>query len=199
MYRRVIMVCVATAALAAYAAEYELKWDTGEWGMTVVSSKGRDLWYANDFDVSTLKAEWRVKAMRVYCDRRWPNGVWDGYRVALFDLIGGVPGTIIWPSGGKPKYVKPNISGEAGWCRFGVEWALPASKKTFLAAMEQYYDPPKCDGLCSDNEMYNKGHTWRHYKTWERYYWHNFMMRVVVGEASAVLPASLGRVKALYR
>ncbi len=199
MYRWVILVCAAAAALAAYATEYELKWDNGKWQLSIASQKGKDVWCGNDFDVSTLKADSRIKTMRVFCRRDWPNNKWDGFRIAYFGFKGGVPASIIWPESAVPKWVKPTGPGSTLWADFGVNWVLPQGRFKFLAAVEQFYNYPNCDVPCFDTEMYNKGHTWRNYPAWEVYPFHNFMVRVVVEEASAAAPASLGRVKALYR
>lgn len=192
------MVCATTAVLAAYGTEYELKWDNGEWQLSIAAQKGKDVWWGNDFDVSTLKADWRIKTTRVFCRRDWPNNKWDGFRIAYFGFTGGIPDSIIWPENAEPKWVKPTGTEKMFWSDFGVNWALPRGRFKFLAAVEQFYNYPDCDAPCFDSEMYNKRHTWRNYPVWEVYKYHNLMVRVIVEEATAAAPASLGRIKALY-
>lgn len=183
--------------------EYELKWDTGVPHSRFCWYSGAGSWVANDFDVSTLKTS-HIKLTRlgVYSQAWWPNGRWDGFRVALW---GGRGRCIIWPESGKAKYVKP--SGTEGWKWFDVNWTLPKWNYLFLAAMEQRYNYPNCDPFYVDDNPTFRRHSWERYGgLWYRFetmwepYW-NIMIRVYV-ETGHTFPGvqstSLGRVKALY-
>jgi hypothetical protein len=139
----------------------------------------------------------------VYSQSGWPNGRWDGFRIALY-AFRRVPGDIIWPESGTPKYVKP--SGYEGWKWFNVNWVLPKSSYSFMAGMEQRYNHPNCDPFHVDNNPTYSGHSWLLHRglwfpwqPWDVY--RNIMIRVRV-ETGRTFPGvettSVGRVKALY-
>jgi hypothetical protein len=198
---RLIVAFITFSSVNAYGAEYELKWDTGVWGGSSAYANGKDLWWGNDFGVSTLKGDWRIKDVRVYCSQ-WPNGRFDGFRIALFELVGSTPGNIIWPPGGTPRWVKPTGPRQKLWCAFGVNWALPRDNVRFLAAVEQFYNYPNCDPVSHDDAFQRgQGHSWIKLNgRWINYdkEHENIMLRVVVIEATAVTPISFGKVKAVY-
>jgi hypothetical protein len=187
-------------------AEYELKWDTGVPRWQICWYTGAGAWAINDFDVSTLKSTHVILTrLGVYSQPAWPNGRWDGFRIALY-AFRRVPGERIWPEGGKPKFVKPSAPG--GWQWFIVNWTLPRANYSFMAGMEQYYDYPNCDPYCVDDNPIPHGHSWVYYGgMWgypvEPFHWPymNNMIRVRV-ETGHTFPrveaASVGRVKALY-
>jgi hypothetical protein len=184
--------------------EYELKWDTGVPRWALCYYTGRDSWAANDFDVSTLKSSHvLLTRLGVYSLSAWPNGRWDGFRIALWGTKGLC---IIWPESGRPKYVKP--SGPKGWQWFNVNWVLPKWNYSFMAGWEQYYNYPNADAFCSDNNPTFRGHSWWRYQgTWAPWGerpgspYINYMIRVYV-ETGHTFPGveatSIGRVKALY-
>ena len=139
-----------------------------------------------------------VKNLRIYCYRGWPNQELDGFRIAIFDFESGVPGEMLWPHDGNPKWVRPEMACVEGWCDFSVMW-VPRDVR-FVAAWEQYYDLPDCDAASFDTGPWRGGHTWhRENGEWKKVEGKNLMLRVIVDAGGAVAPASLGRVKALYR
>ena len=143
----------------------------------------------------------RIRFIRVFCCLEQPNGKWDGFRIAIFDFSVGVPGEIVWPESGTPKWVIPNIDENFAWCDFDVLWvAYPY--RSVVAAQEQFFDWPECDAACFDDYGTVQAHTW--FKTssaagWARYEGPNLMLRLVLDVIGRVDPSSLGRIKALYR
>jgi hypothetical protein len=186
-----------------YDSTVELKWDIGigNWWLVWITASG--IYVGVDFDISTIKTYSGVKTFRIALRNDWPNQGWDGGRIALFSAQGGVPGSIIWPTSGTPKYVLP--TGASGWQEFDVSWVLPGAKR-FLAAWEQFYNYPNCDPFNLDNNTTFTGHSWRYVGgAWEPMTssidpYRNITIRVVVDNEQnpAVMPASVGRVKALY-
>jgi hypothetical protein len=142
---------------------------------------------------------WYVKYLRIYCHREEPNEQWDGFRIALFAFQNGVPGEMMWPQSGEPKWVRPEIGYQAGWYDFPVDWYLPVN--SFVAAWEQFYDPPDCDAISFDDGGWCCERTWRRGEgVWSKMDCSaNLMVRVYAELMGGVAPASLGRVKALYR
>lgn len=198
------VIIIAVTALAAAGAvrgtEYELKWDTGEVGTRAVAlNAGAGYWFANDFDVSTLKAR-RVSRLKIMSA---PAGEWDGFRIAFFEFDQ-APGKIIWPTSGVPKFVKGYGNGKVVWCEFGIGWTLPEGMTTFAVGQEQFFLPPRCDQFCLDDDVEHRYHTWQKdpHRDWRlfRNVWpgKNLMLRVILTGDTAVHPTSLGRVKALY-
>jgi hypothetical protein len=79
-----------------------------------------------------------------------------------------------------------------------VEWYPPTN--SFVAAWEQFYDSPECDAASFDDGGWHCEHSWYGYDgLWSKLDAANFMLRVRADIIGAVAPASLGRVKALYR
>jgi hypothetical protein len=144
---------------------------------------------------------WYVKYLRIYCHRGGPNEneEWDGFRIAIFDFEDAVPGKILWPTNGEPLWVRPEIGSYCGWYDFRVDWMGPWN--VFLAAVEQYYDPPNCDAVSFDAGSWQSEHTWYAVDgAWMRFdQGTNLMLRVQAELQGGVAPSSLGRVKALYR
>ena len=187
----------------------ELMWDMGRWRWALVWRTGAGAWVGNDFDVSTIKTYGGVKTYRTYSWASWPNGRWDGFRIAIYSFGGGVPGSIMWPTSGSPKFVI--ATGDLGWHDFDVSWVLPGTKR-FVAAQEQFYnspDPGADPFMVDDNPTFVR-HSWMYYGgKWELFPeiknppvapYRNVMVRVLVDNAQnpAVAPTSIGRVKALY-
>ena len=187
------------AASPTFDGTLELKWDNGIpiWLITYYTGSGS--WVGNDFDISTISAYRNVESMRIFSGPTWPNGRWEGWRLGIYSFTA-VPGSLLWG----PKYVIGTSSNYA-WNNFAVNWTLPAPNTAFVAALEQFYDYPNMDAHCVDNNLTFLRHTWLYYGgTWGPYSnskgYYNLMLRVVVNnETLAVAPASLGRVKALYR
>lgn len=186
-----------------YDATFELKWDSGAGRWMVHWYTGADSWVGNDFDVSTIKTYGGIKTYRTQ-SRLWPNQRWDGFRIAIYAFGGGVPGSMMWPTSGTPKFVMPS-GPEAGWKDFDVNWVLPGTKR-FMAAQEQFYNGPEyCDPYIIDNNLTFMGHSWQYYEgSWKPLEgfagYRNLMVRVIVDNEQnpAVAPSSIGRVKALY-
>jgi hypothetical protein len=177
----------------------ELRWDNGNVSYLMCFYTGAGTWLANDFDLSQIPEYTRVTRIRVYTSPAWPNGKWDGFRIGIYSFTGSVPGSILWG----PKFVKPALT-SAGWANLAVAWTLPAAQLRFAAGVEQYYNYPQCDGHAIDNNRTFRQHSWLYYAgSWSPYTnsvgYRNLMIRVRVSDVySAVVPSSIGRVKALY-
>lgn len=221
---RVLVISTALAAAAAFAADYvverapshfgalappgcdatlELKWDSGTTKYWVAWYTGAGSWAGNDFDISTVGAYSRVKALRFMTCVEWPNAHWEGFRVGIY-LFSGVPGELLWPTGGGGYFFKP--TGPTGWKDVPVDWKLPYGVKRFVGAVEQYYDYRNCDPFFIDDNPTFLGHSWQYYGGRWRLFsqsqflpYRNVMVRVVVEDTVAITPTSIGRVKALYR
>jgi hypothetical protein len=180
--------------------EVELAWDNGRPGLARYYYTGAGVWYGNDFDVSTLTTYNWISLLRVYSDPHWPNSRWDGFRVALYAFTGGQPGELLRG----PEFGIGDSPGR-GWCDVAVKWDIPAGVTAFVAAVEQFYNHPNCDPFTFDDNLTFQRHSWLYSQgTWREAPpggpgYRNFMARVVVADAEpAILPTSLGRVKALY-
>jgi hypothetical protein len=184
----------------------ELKWDNGTTYWWLAWYTGADMWVGCDFDVSTIKTYGGLKTMRVRLRSDWPNTGWDGGRIAVYSFAGGVPGAMIWPTSGNPRFVMPTGANGA-WQDFDVSWVLPGIKK-FLPAWEQFYDHPACDPFATDNSTIFSGHSWLYSSgSWQPYQvtgvtapYRNVCVRMIVDNEQnpAIAPSSIGRVKALY-
>jgi hypothetical protein len=191
-------------------ATLELKWDNGTRRWSVAWYTGGDSWVGNDFDVSTLKTSYaKILKYKYYTRGAWPNIGWDGMRFAFYAFRGGVPGSMLWPTGGSPYFFKPSGGIQAHiWVEFDIDWTCPSVK--FLAAQEQFYNWPTCDPFAVDLNPTNLGHSWQYYNgAWSPLElnfegvgpYRNLMIRVWVEtgqEFPGVEPSSIGRVKALY-
>lgn len=182
----------------------ELKWDTGVRGLGLAWYTGAGSWVANDFNISTVKTYPWIGYIRIYSSTAWPNTIWDGMRYAIFGFSGGVPGSFMWG----PYFYRPTTG--TGWCwvDLPVQWILPPGVYAFAAGVEQFYNYPNCDPHALDNNPTFMGHSWQYYQgTWSphegypSYPYRNLMLRVLVDNEHNpnVEPASMGRVKALYR
>jgi hypothetical protein len=187
----------------AYDATLELRWDNGFGSWWYCSDTGADYWIGNDFDISTIKTFGTIKAIKVQLRYDWPNAGWDGVRAGIF-AFDRVPGSMMWPTAGGPYFFKP--TGQNAWKEIPVAWVLPSGVRSFVAAVEQYYDYPNCDPVFIDSRPTFLGHTWHHMAgKWELFScrpiapYRNLMLRVfVANESFNVAPTSVGRVKALY-
>jgi hypothetical protein len=192
------------AEVPGYDDTYECKWDNGvgSWWL-VYTSAPSGIFVGNDFDVSTIKTYGGLKTFKLQLRSDWPNEQWDGGRMAIFSFAGGVPGSIMWPTSGTPKFIMP--TGPTGWQEFDVSWVLPGTKK-FLPTWEQFYQYPNADPFMVDNEPIFKEHSWRYAGgLWIKFMssvdpYRNLMIRMIVDneQNEAVSPSSIGRVKALY-
>ena len=151
-------------------------------------------------DLSQIPEYTRVTRLLVYASPTWPNRTWDGFRIGIYGFSGSTPTSLLWG----PKFVKPGLTG-AGWANFRVAWTLPAAQRRFAAGLEQYYNYPQCEAHTVDNNRTFRQHSWLYYSgSWSPYTnsvgYRNLMIRVRVSDAySGLAPASIGRVKALYR
>jgi len=231
--RKLALTCLATWAAAAFAADTvvsgagagadfdpgpypdgprELGWDNGTREYLVCWYTGSNTWAGNDFaprfDNDTKYV--RIVSVRVYTSNRWPNERWDGFRVAIYDFAGDpepLPGERLWPKSGAGYFFKPEGPKGEYWVEVPVDWTTTANV-SFVAAMEQVYDQPRCDPFAVDSNRTFLRHSWSYYAgLWQRLEtmsdpYFNLMLRVVVedgGSFPAVAPTSFGRVKALYR
>ena len=205
----------ASPAAPAYAAPtpydqatMELKWDNGLRRWSVVWYTGAGSWVGNDFNVSTLKTTYaKILKYKYYTRGAWPNQQWDGMRFAFYGFVGGVPASMLWPTGGTPYFFAPKAGIEGHiWVEFDINWTCPS--RAFVAAQEQFYNHPNCDPFSLDNNTVFLEHSWKYYEgTWAPYEmsqdptYRNLMIRVWVEpgiEFPGVSPSSIGRVKALY-
>lgn len=200
----VLCLGAASAAVVATASDYGgaepllpgdgsvwLSWDNGTPNNINVTLPG---WIGHEFDVSTLENYSYVNKFRMYM-RAWPNRRWDGGRIGIYGVSGGVPGSLLWG----PSFVTPT---REGWNDFDVDYFL-GSRPRFLAFWDHVYNYPNGDTLCFDTGP-ARSHLWMYYGgTWGPYTGveANLMLRVRVDDEHnpAVAPASIGRVKALYR
>lgn len=183
-------VWVAAAAAADDGTAW-LSWDNGTASNYTYNAYNQ--WLGNDFSVATLSGYRYVTKMRLYYVADWPNAPWEGGRIGLFRFSGGEPGTMFWG----PAFVKPT---GAGWNEFTVGRSL-GTMTAFAAAWEQFYGGTNFDCVAYDTGP-NQGHTWvQSGGSWNLVSANrNLMLRVeVTDEYTAATPASLGRVKALYR
>ena len=199
--------CILVAAAAAGdGGPYELGYDNGSKALQLAWYTGAGFWVGNDFDISTLKTKHNVvREMKYFTSPHWPNNRYDGFRIALFGLAGGVPGARLWPAGAEGRFVKPG--GGEGFKTFWVNYYLETTR--FVAAVEQFYDYPNCDPYFCDTNPTFLARSWQKEpeKRWvplagkNPYPYRNLMLRVIVRIGYAefgVTPTSLGRVKALY-
>ena len=182
----------------------ELRWDSGTASWLVAWYSGAGSWVGNDFDISTIKTYPFVRTVRVYSYPAWPNRSWDGCRIGIYSFARGVPGAMIWPTSGQGKFVKGNMPGY-GWNDFAVNWALPRGVRTFLPAVEQFYNYPNCDAHAVDNNRSFLRHSWAYHQgVWQpnsnEFGYYNVMLRVVMDDEHnpGVAPTSIGRIKAFY-
>lgn len=230
--KKLAVICLAACAAVAFAADTtvsgagaaadfgsgpypgktrELRWDNGTRSYLVCWYTGRDSWAGNDFaarfDNDTKYV--RIVSVRVYTSNKWPNERWDGFRVAIYNFAGGPepqPAERLWPTSGSGYFFKPSGAKGEYWVDVPVGWTT--ANISFVAAMEQVYDQPRCDPFAVDSNPTPLRHSWSYYGgLWKRLKtmsdpYFNLMLRVVVedgGSFPAVAPTSFGRVKALYR
>ncbi len=174
-------------------ATMELKWDDGTPTNRWAWYTGADAWIAQEFDISTISSYNYVRYIRFYAYGNWPNGIYEGGRIAIYSFSGGSPGSILWG----PEY-RPNTGD--GWNDLDVWWSL-GTVTNFMTAWNQFYNYPNCDGWCVAGGT--TAHAWYYYNGWSHgssQFGRTFMIRAVVDDEhpAAVAPSSLGRVKALY-
>lgn len=184
-------------------AQVELSWDNGTLSYSIAWYTGAGSWVGNDFNISTISTYRAVEKIRFYTRDNWPNSQWDGFRVAFYNFSA-VPGSMLWPTGGGGYFFKPSGLNGHIWVDIKIGWTCPAT--AFVAAVEQFYNYPNMDPFALDTNLTFLQHTWQYYGgSWSPLNvgtipYRNLMLRVVVdNETLAVGPASLGRVKALYR
>jgi hypothetical protein len=206
----------ASSAAPAYAAStpydqatMELKWDNGLRRWSVIWYTGAGSWVGNEFNTSTLKTKHaKILKFKMYTRDDWPNTQWDGFRIGFYEFRGGVPGSMLWPTGGIPYFFKPSGLHGHVWVECDINWTCPTV--SFLAAEEQFYNNPNADPWSVDNNPTFLGHSWNYYEaswgplsgvTIDISPYFNLMVRVWVEpgiEFPGVAPSSIGRVKALY-
>ncbi len=193
-----------TAPTPSDQASTELAWDNGTRRWSIAWYTGADSWVGNEFDVSSMRTgNVRLLKFKFYTRDTWPNQQWDGFRIAVYNFQGGVPGSMMWPTSGDPKFFKPSgLSGHV-WVETGINWTSPSDK--FMPCEEQFYNYPNCDPFSVDTNETFLGHSWKYYDGWAPLStsgdpYRNLMLRVWVemGPFPSVEPTSIGRVKALY-
>jgi len=177
----------------------DLGWDRGGVYGGFVWITGLGVWAGSDFDISTLATYNHVASGRIYYYPHFPNEIFEGNREGVWSFAGGAPGSLLWG----PTFVRGTAF---GWNSYAVGWTLGAVT-AFVMAFEQYYDYPNCDPVTTCAHGAGSGdHSWIRYGGAWHHWWEtgngNFalMIRCIVDNSySGVAPASLGRVKALYR
>jgi hypothetical protein len=192
-------------------ATTELAWDTGTRRWSIIWYTGAGSWVGNAFNTSTLTGKTlhvKILKFRLYSRADWPNSTWDGFRIGFYNVSGGVPGSLLWPTSGSGYFFKPAPGTTSHvWVECDINWTCPSNN--FLACEEQYYNNPTADPFGIDNNPTNLHHGWQYYGgTWTEYDgnpetepYRNIMIRVQVETGQSfpgIAPTSMGRVKALY-
>ncbi len=188
---------------AATDDQLELSWDNGTLRWSLAWYSGADTWVGNDFNLSTISAYRAIEKIRYYTRDNWPNTEWDGFRVGIYSFSA-VPGSLLWPTAGGGYFFKPSGLHGHIWVDIKIGWTCPST--AFVAAVEQFYNYPRCDPMAIGANPTFRGHSWQYYQgQWSPFYqfnlapYRNIMVRVVVDNSTlAVTPTSVGRVKALY-
>jgi hypothetical protein len=183
-----------SAAAVATAVDYGTPEPYGDRAWPLPGDVTLPGWVGCSFDVSTLENYTYVSRFRMYM-RAWPNRRWDGGRIGICGISGGVPGSLVWG----PTFVMPT---QEGWNDFDADCYL-GSRPKFLAFWDQFYNYPNGDTLCFDTgpartgKWLYSGGSWGPLASPNA----NMMLRVQVDDEHnpGVAPASLGRVKALFR
>lgn len=186
--------------------QIELYYDTGIPYVIVTFENGADMWVGNDFNTSEYGSFPYINKIRWYCYDAWPNVGFDGSYLAIFAMVGGIPGSVIWPTDGYPIWIVPS---ENGFQDFTVGWQI--TTHTFLVANNQFNDFPDCDPFLVDNNPTDKNHSWvASGSTWQRFKnnsglqetlngYNNLMMRLIITPENSIETGSIGKIKALYR
>lgn len=194
----------------------ELSWDSGRRSYSLCWYEGRENWLAVDFDASEISPTPYITKIRFFTRDDWPNEGYDGFKVAIFPFEDDEPGSIknpIWPENGEPQLFEPTgLPHGDVWADIQVGWTSPSS--LFVIGVNQYYDEPDCDPLALDDNITPSGHNWMYVNNaWAPFdpsslniEYENIMIRVEVqgsGTGStteqAIAPASLGKIKTLFR
>lgn len=183
-----------------------LGYDSGIVGYSICWYEGDDHWVANDFTLGDGGRE--VFSMLIATRKDWPDYGFDGFYVAIFGDMDGLPGAMVWPETG-PKYVSGDeIEGtfDGIWVEVGVEADIEQNR--IYAAMEQYYNYPNSDPYCVDNNPVDREHSWEKAGSiWERMDTgdlgaitnNNLMLRLSVESKKSLITSSLGSIKAMYK
>jgi hypothetical protein len=149
------------APLPTDQSTLELKWDNGTRRWSIAWYTGAGAWAGNEFNTATLKTTHvKILKFKMYTRDNWPNQSWDGFRIGFYNFGGGVPGSLLWPTGGTGYFFKP--SGAAGhvWVEADINWTCPTTR--FVAAHEQFYNYPNCDPFSVDTNETYLGHSWEY-------------------------------------
>ncbi|UCH77860.1 MAG: hypothetical protein JSU81_09055 [Candidatus Coatesbacteria bacterium] len=190
----------------------ELRWDNGTWKYLVWWYTGKDAWVGNDFyeefQTPADSRHRRIVSLKIFSSTVAPNEQWDGFNVAFYEFAGWpepTPGVMIWPEGEGGYFFQPSGATGHVWVEVPINWVTPTA--SFVAAMEQAYNPPRCDPFAVDTNRVERRHSWLFYDgQWNRFNstadpYRNLMIRVVMEYGFSwpgVAPTSFGRVKALY-
>jgi hypothetical protein len=182
-----------------------LSYDSGVMGYSICWFDGRNHWVGNDFDV-TIYSD--VNSMIIRTRDDWPNDGFDGFYIAIYNDVGGLPGVIIWPADGKRKVDANEIQAnyDEGWVEIDVGYSVDTD--TIYACMEQYYNHPDADPFCVDDNPVDQGHSWEdNGNGWRPLDTgdlgditnNNLMLRLRATLSKGIRVTSLGGIKALYR
>jgi len=139
----------------------ELAWDNGTRRWSIAWYTGAGAWAGNDFDISTLKTSYvKILKFKMYTRDNWPNQGWDGFRIGFYSFGGGIPGSMLWPTGGSGYFFKPSSGTGHVWVECDIDWTCPSVK--FVACEEQFYNYPTCEEFSLDNNTSALGHSWEY-------------------------------------
>jgi len=190
-------------------ATMELAWDNGTRRWSIIWYTGAGSWVGNAFNTGTLTGKTlhvKILKFRLYSRADWPNSTWDGFRIGFYNMSGGVPGSMLWPTSGSGYFFRPQPGTTSHvWVECDINWTSPSN--SFVACEEQFYNNPTADPFAVDSNPTNLNKSWQYYGgTWsalttstDPYF--NLMLRIQVETGQSfpgITPTSMGRVKALY-
>jgi hypothetical protein len=170
--------------------ESQFYWDDGELSRAWCWLSGGNYW-AVQFDEEKTDGIDRgiVEALGTVVYPNWPDLVFQGAYLHIFDDDGGVPGASIFH-----EFFMFTIGNEFEW--FAMEQHVYGS--VFYVAFEQPGDYPLCDALGVDADAGT--HNWTCYQgSWDNTaMFSDFMLRCYWQPLSGVASSTWGRIKSLY-
>jgi hypothetical protein len=128
----------------------------------------------------------------------WPDSAYQGFSVACWKMVSGIPGDMIWPSDGNPRY-NPNTGGN--WITQNTEEyidLLMLAQNGFLVGIGFLYQYPAMDAFGVDNTGVSP-YDW----SFNNGVWgaapHGVGSARAINYGMDVEPTTLGSLRALYR
>jgi len=193
-----------TAAVAPgpqYMTDMELSIDNG-------TPQNAWTYYANagayvGVDYTQDTTVWHLTGIKYAIHTTWPTGTFEGMGVCSFDMSGGVPGSIVWPTDGTPIY-NDDSSGTPGDPGTGYKWINQAVDpaftvaENFMVAITMLYAYPNCDAIAVDDTGAGS-HDWTYYSgTWDVAGYGKTFIRALITDV-AVEPTTMGMIRTMYR